>query len=31
MLESIELGAKDFVIKPFDTNRLLDAIATVLT
>ena len=31
VLESIKLGAKDFVIKPFDTNRLLDAIATVLT
>ena len=30
VLEAIEAGAKDFVIKPFDENRVLDAIDRVL-
>jgi two-component system chemotaxis response regulator CheY len=29
VVESIEAGAKDFIIKPFDDNRVLEAIARV--
>jgi two-component system, chemotaxis family, chemotaxis protein CheY len=29
VVESIEAGAKDFIIKPFDDNRVLEAIASV--
>ena len=28
--ESIEAGAKDFIIKPFEENRVIDAIQSVL-
>ena len=31
MLEAIEAGAKDFIVKPFDENRVLDAIARVFS
>jgi two-component system, chemotaxis family, chemotaxis protein CheY len=30
VLESIKLGAKDFVVKPFQADRVLDAIAKAL-
>ena len=30
VLESIKFGAKDFVIKPFRTDRLLDAVGKAL-
>ncbi|RFU61238.1 response regulator [Peribacillus glennii] len=30
VVESIEAGAKDFIIKPFDENRVLEAINRVL-
>jgi two-component system, chemotaxis family, chemotaxis protein CheY len=30
-VEAIENGAKDFIVKPFDENRVLDAIERVLT
>lgn len=30
ILEAIEAGAKDFIIKPFDDSRVLDAIERVL-
>lgn len=31
VMESIEAGAKDFIIKPFDETRVLDAITRVLS
>lgn len=31
VLESIKLGAKDFVVKPFQPDRVLDAVAKALT
>jgi two-component system, chemotaxis family, chemotaxis protein CheY len=30
VLESIKLGAKDFIVKPFQPDRVLDAIAKAL-
>jgi two-component system chemotaxis response regulator CheY len=30
VLESIKLGAKDFVVKPFQAERVLEAIGTAL-
>jgi len=30
VLEAIKLGAKDFVVKPFDADRLLGAVAKAL-
>lgn len=30
VVEAIELGAKDFIVKPFDENRIYDAIDRVL-
>lgn len=30
VLESIKLGAKDFVVKPFQTDRVLDAVSKAL-
>ena len=30
VLESIKLGAKDFVVKPFQPDRVLDAVAKAL-
>ncbi|MFC0525007.1 response regulator [Pontibacillus salicampi] len=30
VLEAIETGAKDFIVKPFDENRVLEAISRVL-
>jgi len=30
VLESIKLGAKDFVVKPFQADRVLDAVAKAL-
>jgi two-component system, chemotaxis family, chemotaxis protein CheY len=30
VLESIKLGAKDFVVKPFQADRVLDAIAKAI-
>jgi two-component system chemotaxis response regulator CheY len=30
VLESIKLGAKDFVVKPFQAERVLDAVAKAL-
>ncbi|MFT8322795.1 MAG: response regulator [Bacillus sp. (in: firmicutes)] len=30
VVEAIEAGAKDFIVKPFDENRVLDAINRVL-
>ncbi|MGP4107081.1 response regulator [Virgibacillus sp. L01] len=30
VVEAIEIGAKDFVVKPFDENRVLDTINRVL-
>jgi two-component system, chemotaxis family, chemotaxis protein CheY len=30
VIESIKLGAKDFVVKPFQTDRLLDAVGKAL-
>ncbi|WP_078546941.1 response regulator [Litchfieldia alkalitelluris] len=30
IVESIEFGAKDFILKPFDDNRILEAIKRVL-
>jgi len=31
VVEAIEAGAKDFIVKPFDENRVLDAIKRVLS
>ena len=31
VLESIKLGAKDFVVKPFQADRVLDAVSKALT
>ncbi|WP_368298524.1 response regulator [Cytobacillus firmus] len=31
VVESIEAGAKDFIIKPFDEGRVLDAVNRVLS
>lgn len=31
VVEAIELGAKDFIIKPFDENRIFDTIDRVLS
>ena len=31
VLEAIKLGAKDFVVKPFDAERLLGAVAKALS
>lgn len=31
VVESIEAGAKDFIVKPFDEGRVLDAINRVLS
>lgn len=31
VMESIEAGAKDFIIKPFDETRVIDAITRVLS
>lgn len=31
VVEAIENGAKDFIVKPFDESRVLDAIERVLT
>lgn len=31
VVESIEAGAKDFIVKPFDEGRVLDAIKRVLS
>jgi two-component system chemotaxis response regulator CheY len=31
VIESIKLGAKDFVVKPFQADRLLDAVGKALT
>lgn len=30
VVEAIEIGAKDFIVKPFDENRVLDTINRVL-
>jgi two-component system chemotaxis response regulator CheY len=30
VLESIKLGAKDFVVKPFQADRVLDAVGKAL-
>ncbi len=30
MIESIKLGAKDFVVKPFQPDRLLEAVGKAL-
>lgn len=30
MVEAIESGAKDYIVKPFDENRVIDAINRVL-
>ncbi|MFD1037888.1 response regulator [Virgibacillus byunsanensis] len=30
VVEAIELGAKDFVVKPFDENRVLETVSRVL-
>lgn len=30
VVEAIETGAKDFIVKPFDENRVLDAVNRVL-
>jgi two-component system chemotaxis response regulator CheY len=30
VLEAIKIGAKDFVVKPFDAERLLGAVAKAL-
>jgi two-component system chemotaxis response regulator CheY len=30
VLESIKLGAKDFVVKPFQPDRVLDAVSKAL-
>jgi two-component system chemotaxis response regulator CheY len=30
VLESIKLGAKDFVVKPFQAERVLDAVGNAL-
>lgn len=30
VVEAIEMGAKDFIVKPFDESRVLDAIRRVL-
>lgn len=30
VVEAIEAGAKDFIVKPFDDTRVLDAINRVL-
>ncbi|SDQ58300.1 two-component system, chemotaxis family, response regulator CheY [Virgibacillus subterraneus] len=30
VVEAIEIGAKDFIVKPFDENRVLDTISRVL-
>lgn len=30
VVEAIEAGAKDFIVKPFDENRVIDAINRVL-
>ncbi|UFU01372.1 response regulator [Radiobacillus kanasensis] len=30
VVDAIELGAKDFIVKPFDDNRVLEAITRVL-
>ncbi|MFC4323336.1 response regulator [Litchfieldia salsa] len=31
IVESIEAGAKDFILKPFDENRVLEAIKRVMS
>jgi two-component system chemotaxis response regulator CheY len=31
VVESIEAGAKDFIVKPFDEGRVLEAINRVLS
>ncbi|PLS16790.1 two-component system response regulator [Bacillus sp. M6-12] len=31
VMEAIEAGAKDFIIKPFDENRVLEAVSRVLS
>ncbi|SDJ70397.1 response regulator [Sediminibacillus albus] len=31
VVEAIELGAKDFIVKPFDENRVLEAVNRVLS
>lgn len=31
VVEAIELGAKDFIVKPFDENRVLDTINRILS
>ena len=31
VVEAIEAGAKDFIVKPFDEGRVLDAINRVLS
>jgi two-component system, chemotaxis family, chemotaxis protein CheY len=30
VVEAIESGAKDFIVKPFDENRVLEAVGRVL-
>ena len=30
MLESIKLGAKDFVVKPFQADRVIEAVGKAL-
>lgn len=31
VMEALELGARDFVMKPFDTNRLLQAVQKLMS
>ncbi|MEH7393396.1 response regulator, partial [Bacillus sp. JJ1474] len=31
VVEAIELGAKDFIVKPFDEGRVLEAVNRVLS
>ncbi|WP_066288685.1 response regulator [Bacillus sp. FJAT-29937] len=31
VVEAIELGAKDFIVKPFDEGRVLEAVSRVLS
>ncbi|MBD8068201.1 response regulator [Bacillus sp. PS06] len=31
IVESIEAGAKDFILKPFDENRILEAVKRVMS
>jgi FixJ family two-component response regulator len=31
VMEALELGARDFVMKPFDTGRLLQAVQKLMS